>query len=138
MRGGYASAAAVVEDACPSRILRKRRRRGRVANLVGDVGTSVTDIPVHLAHDTNVLVTVQERVLLVPVGSAHAVGGSSLRCGAVGLQARIGKHDNQSPCVLVGRSDWVVLLGNELGEGGGRKRLGSCHCGWPRLGAWFV
>lgn len=52
--------------------------------LVGDVGSGVADIAVHLPHDPDMLVAVEQGVLLVAAGTtATAVDG------AVGLQAGI-------------------------------------------------
>jgi hypothetical protein len=62
------------------------RKADRTAsNLVRDVGPSITDISVHLPHDANVLVAVQQRVLLVP-DSAHSAGGVG---SLVGLETGI-------------------------------------------------
>lgn len=33
--------------------------------LMGDVGTSITDVAVHLPHDTNVFVTVKQGVFVI-------------------------------------------------------------------------
>lgn len=105
-------------------------QRGCVANLVGDVGPRIADVAVHLPHDTNVLVAVQERIFFVPVGGAHPVRRATLRGGTVGLEARIGKHNNQSPRILVRRCDGIMLLGDELGQSRGGERLGSYYgCG---------
>lgn len=54
---------------------------------MSDIRPGLTDIPVHLAHHTNMLVTVQQRVLLVTT-RATATGST------VGLQAGIGENDN--------------------------------------------
>jgi hypothetical protein len=37
----------------------------KLSNLVGDIRSCVTDIAIHLAHDTDVLVTVQQRIFLL-------------------------------------------------------------------------
>lgn len=85
--------------------------------LVSDIGTSLADIPVHLAHDTNVLVAVQQRVLLI-LRSGAATGGP------VGLQTGIGENDDQTLGVLVMRGNWDMLLCNELRQLGRGARLG--------------
>ena len=79
-----------------------------VSYLVGDVGSCIADVAVHLAHDSNVLVAVQQRVLLL----ARATS-SAMRC-LVRLEARIGEHDDQALGVLVRGRNGVSLLGNEL------------------------
>lgn len=75
--------------------------------LMGDIRSSLADIPVHLAHDTNVLVTVQQRVLFI-LSRTTAAGGP------VGLQAGVGKNHNQPLGVLVVRRNGDMLLRNEL------------------------
>lgn len=97
---------------------------GSVSNLVGDVGASVTDVSVHLAHDTNVLIAVEERVLFLSL-HAHAAGAAVGRL--VGLEAGVGEHHDEPLGVLVGRWDGHVLLGDELGQCRRRERLGACH-----------
>lgn len=90
--------------------------------LVCDIGTSVRDVAVHLAHDTNVLVAVEQRVLVI----LHAIP-AAVR-GLIRLQAGVREHDDQALGVLVILRDRDMLLGDELRESGRRKRLG--------LGAW--
>ena len=43
----------------------------------------------------------------------------------VGLEAGIGEDDDESLAVFVAIGNWDVLFGDELGEGGGRKRLSA-------------
>ena len=60
-------------------------------NLVSDVRPSITDVSVHLSHDTNVLVAVEQRIFLFLVrciATRSAVG-----C-FVRLEAGVGKDDN--------------------------------------------
>ena len=97
--------------------------RDKEPDLVSDVGSSITDITVHLAHDTNVLVAVEQRVLLVSDGAHPACGVRSL----VRLEAGIGEDYDEPLRVLVVRSNGNVLLCHQLGEGGRRQRLGSCE-----------
>lgn len=96
---------------------------GSVSNLVSDIGASVTDVSVHLTHNTNVFIAVEERVLLLALRT-HAAGAVR---GLVGLEAGIGEHHDEPLGVLVGRRDGHVLLCDELGEGRRRERLGACH-----------
>lgn len=97
---------------------------GSVSNLVSDIGASITDVSVHLAHDTNVLIAVEERVLLLSL-HAHAAGAAV--GGLVGLEAGVGEHHDEPLGVLVGRWNGHVLLCDELREGRRRERLGACH-----------
>ena len=78
--------------------------------LVGDIWASFADITVHLAHDTDVLITVQQRKLLI-LGSTTAAGDR-----LVGLQTGIGENHNQTLSVLVMGWNRNMLLRNKLGE----------------------
>lgn len=90
-----------------------------------DVGTSIADVTVHLTHDADVLVAVEQRVFLVAL-QAHAAAAAAAR-GLVRLEARIGEDDDQALCVLVAGGDGDMLLGHEPREGGRGKRLGACR-----------
>lgn len=90
-----------------------------ISYLVGDIRSGVADVSVHLPHDADVLVAVEQGVLLVAAGiAATAVDG------AVGLQTGIGEDDDQTLGVLVIGGDGDMLLGDKLGEFGRRTRLG--------------
>lgn len=89
---------------------------------MGNVGPRFADVPVHLAHDTNVLVTVEKGVFLFALDAQMT--GAGVR-GLVCFKARVRKDDNQALRVLVRRRDGDMLLGDKLGELGRRKRLGS-------------
>jgi len=91
------------------------------SNLVSDIRSCVTDVTIHFAHDTDVLVTVQQRVFLL----ALAAWSVAAKAGFVGLEAGIGEDDDQSLAVFVGGWDGDVLFGDELWEGWWRKRLRS-------------
>lgn len=95
-----------------------------LSNLVCDVRAGIANVPVHLAHDADVLVAIEERVLLLPLHS-HATN-AAVR-SLVGLQAGVGQDDDQAPRVLVSRWDGRMLLGHQLGQLRGRERLGSCR-----------
>jgi hypothetical protein len=84
--------------------------------LVRDIWSGIADVAVHLAHDTDMLVTIEERVLLVTLLTWSAATMGSL----VSLETRIGQNYNQSLCVLVRAGDWDMLLSNELWERWGR------------------
>lgn len=87
-----------------------------------DVGSRITNVAVHLAHNTDVLIAVQEGVFLIALaGSAVAVRGF------VGLETRVGEHDDEAFAVLVRRGNRSMLLRNELRELWWGERLGSCH-----------
>lgn len=91
---------------------------------MGDVGTGITDVPVHLAHNTNVLITVEQRVLILTV---HAIAASTAVRRLVRLKTGIGQDNNEPLGVLVGGRDRRALLSNQLREGRRRKRLRSCE-----------
>lgn len=84
---------------------------------MGDVGTSITNVPIHLAHDTDVLIAVEQRVLVLTVAA-----GASVR-SLVRLKTGIGQDDDQTLRVLVSGRDGGALLGNQLRQRGGRERL---------------
>lgn len=76
-------------------------------NLVGNVWPCVTDVSIHLSHDADVFIAVQERVLFV---SYHAIA-STMR-GFIRFEAGIGQDDDHALGVFVGRSDGNTLLCN--------------------------
>lgn len=83
-----------------------------MSHLVGDVWAGVADISIHLSHDANMLVAVEEGVLLLALNT-HAAGptvGSLVR-----LEAGMRENDNQPLGVLVGGCDGKMLLGYKLG-----------------------
>lgn len=98
------------------------------ANLVGDVRPGLADVAVHLAHDADVLVGVQQRVLLLAAvrgtSGSSAAAAAAVR-GAVGLEAGVGEDDDEALAVLVLGGDGDVLLCDELGQFGRRAGLGS-------------
>lgn len=82
-----------------------------------DVGSRFADVAIHFAHDANVLVAVQERVLLFAL-DAHMAGTGVRRL--VGLEAGMGEDNNEAPRVLVCGGNWDMLFGDELGQLRGR------------------
>ena len=108
-------------------------------NLVGNIGACIADVAIHLAHDTDVLVTVprenwptnqrswilpvQQRVFLL-ARAAWSIRVSAI-AGFVGLETGIGEDDDQSLRIFVGGRNWDMLFGDELGEGWRWERLGS-------------
>jgi hypothetical protein len=83
---------------------------------MGYVGSGITDVTAHFAHDTNVLIAVQQRVFFFFAARLAAAVGCT-----VGLEAGIRKDYNQSFRVLVTGGNGHVLLGNKPGEFGRRK-----------------
>lgn len=87
---------------------------------MGDVGAGITNVPVHLSHDTNVLVAVEQRVLILAV---HPGAAGTAVGGLVRLETGIGQDYDESLRVFVGGGDGCVLLRNQLRQRGRRKRL---------------
>ena len=94
-----------------------------VSNLVGDIGSGITDIATHLAHDADVLITVQQRVLLLALCAGSAI--STIEDGLVGFETGVGEDDDQALGVFVGGWNGDMLLCDELGKGWRRERLCS-------------
>jgi len=92
-----------------------------------DVWTSIADIAVHLAHHTDMLVTVEQRVLVV----LGAITPTNSMRRLVGLEACIGQDYDQALGVLVTAGNRYVLLGDQLREAGRRQRLclRACEAG---------
>lgn len=78
---------------------------------MSDVWSGITNVPVHLPHNPNMLITVQKRVLFVLY---HAT--TAAMTGPVRFKTGIGENDNQPLCVFVGGRYGSVLFGHELGE----------------------
>lgn len=76
--------------------------------LVGDVGTSIADIAVHLTHHSDVLIAVEQRILVVFGAGAT----SAAMCRFVSLETRVRQHDYEALRVFVSGGDGVCLLGN--------------------------
>lgn len=76
---------------------------------MSDVRSCITNVSVHLPHDANMLVAVEERVLLVPDHATSTAVGSF-----VGLETCIGEHNNQPLSIFVVGSNGSMLLCNEL------------------------
>lgn len=78
-------------------------------HLMSDVRSCIADVSIHLPHDADMLVAVEQRVLFV---LDHATT-TAVR-GFVGFETRIGEHDNQPLRVFVTGCDDRVLFGDEL------------------------
>jgi hypothetical protein len=87
-------------------------RRG-IAHLVGDIRARLADVPVHLPHDPDVFIAVEERILLFT--STAAAMRRTVR-----FQASVRQYDDEAFSALIIGGDWDVLFGDELGEFGGR------------------
>lgn len=93
------------------------------SDLVCDIWPGVTDVPVHLPHDANMFIAVEERIFFFALDAIAA--STSMGC-LVSLETCVRKHNDQSLAVLVGGSDRYVLFRNELRKRGGRERLRAC------------
>ena len=84
---------------------------------MGDVRAGLADVAAHLAHDSDVVIAVQqvELVLAAARTTAHTVRG------LVRLKGGGTQHDDQALGVLVAAGDGLVLLGHELGQVGRRQ-----------------
>ena len=94
-----------------------------VTNLMGDVGSCIADVSVHLSHHTNMLIAIQQRVLVL----LHTIASHPMR-GLVRLKACIRQHDDQSLGVFVAAGDGHMLLGHQLWKTGRRQRLRLSSC----------
>lgn len=82
---------------------------------MGNIRPSLTDVSVHLAHHTDMLVAVEQRVFLITVGAAApAVRGTE------GFQACMRQDDDQTLGLLIVGGDGDVLLGDQLRQLGRR------------------
>lgn len=74
-----------------------------------DIWPCITNVPVHLPHDPNMLITVKKRVFFVLYDAA-----STGMTGFVRFETRIGENNNQPLCVFVVGRYGDVLFGHEL------------------------
>lgn len=89
---------------------------------MSNVRSGVTDVATHLAHDANVFIAVQQRVLvLLAAGLGPAVG-----C-AVGFQAGVGQDHNQSLGIFITGCNGHMLFGHQARQFG--RGEGLCSCG---------
>lgn len=86
---------------------------------MGDIRPSLTDIPVHLAHHTDVLIAIEQRVFLIPTRAIATTMGSPI-C----LQTGMREDDNQALCLLVIGRNRDMLFSDQLRQLGRRTRLG--------------
>lgn len=87
------------------------------SNLVSDIRSSLAYVPVHLAHNSNMFVTVEKRIFLLSL-DAHVT--SACVGGFVGFETGMRQNNNQAPRVSVGRRYGDMLLCDELRELGRR------------------
>ncbi len=83
---------------------------GKNLNLVCNVRSGIANVAVHLAHHTDMLVTVEQRVFLL----ALATGSIATETGLVSLKTGIRENDDQSLRIFIGRRDRNMLFGDEL------------------------
>jgi len=95
-RGVQESKEALPRDQCHVDWSLEEARFART-NLMRDIWSSITDIAVHLPHDTDVFVTVEQRVLLI----FQRATSPTMRC-SVGLQASIGQNHYQALGIFIG------------------------------------
>ena len=74
-----------------------------------DIWSCFTNVPVHLPHDPNMLITVQERVFFVLDNAAT----TAMR-GFVRFETRIGEDNNQPLGIFVGGRYGRVLFSHKL------------------------
>ena len=79
------------------------------ADLMGNVGSRFTDIPVHFSHYADMLITIQKGMLLV-----SDVAGSPCVRGLVCFQAGVGQDNDEPLCIFVGRRNGGVLIRNKF------------------------
>jgi hypothetical protein len=82
---------------------------------MGDVWTSITNVSIHLAKNSDVLIAVEERILILAM---HARPARASMRGLVSLEAGIGQHHNKTLRVLIGGWDRSVLFSYQLWQGG--------------------
>lgn len=82
-----------------------------------DIRTGITDIAVHLSHDANVLVAVEQRVLVILDAITPGMHG------LVGLEAGIGQDDDEASAVVVTTGDGNMLFSDQLREAWWWQRL---------------
>jgi len=95
-----------------SGLVDRRIEQGEEA-LVGDIRTRLADVTIHLAHDPNVFIAVEERILLFTAATA------AMR-RTVRFQAGVRQYDDEAFGAPVVRGDRDVLFSDKLGEFGGR------------------
>lgn len=78
---------------------------------MGNVGSGIADVAVHLAHDPDMLVAVQQRVLFI--STRHAWSGWRAMRGLVSFETSIREHDDQALGALIGRWNWDMLVCSE-------------------------
>ena len=82
-----------------------------------DIGSCITNVSIRLSHDTDMLVTVEQGVLVVLDAIASTV------CRLVCLEAGIRQHDDQPLAVFIATRDRHVLFSDQLREARGWQRL---------------
>jgi hypothetical protein len=91
------------------------------SNLVSDIWSGIADIAIHLPHDANMFVRIEETILLLSLPTWSI----ATETGLVGLETGIGEDNDQALRVFIGGRDRNVLLSRQLWEGWRWCRLGS-------------
>jgi hypothetical protein len=91
------------------------------SNLVSDIWSGIADIAIHLPHDANMFVRIEETILLLSLSTWSI----ATETGLVGLETGIGEDNDQALRVFIGGRDRNVLLSRQLREGWRWCRLGS-------------
>lgn len=89
-------------------------------DLMRDIRPSIADVAVHLAHDADVLIAVEQGVFLVTDAIATTAMGSF-----VGLEAGVRQDHDHALGIFIGRSDRDMLFGDQLWKGEWWARLCS-------------
>jgi hypothetical protein len=87
-----------------------------------DIWAGVTDVSIHFPHDSNMFITVEQRVFLLSGSTSSTPMSSPIR-----LETCIRQHDDQSLRVFVVCWNGNMLLRDKSRQFGRRERLGSCR-----------
>ena len=94
-----------------------------------NIRSRIAYVAVHFAHDSDMFVTVEKRILFLTLTS-HAIGATAMG-GLVGLEAGIGEDNDKPLAVLIAIGNGYMLFSDKLRKSGRRKRLGALglrHC----------
>lgn len=78
---------------------------------MSDVRASITDVSVHLSHNPDVLIAVEERVL---VFSLHTHSARAAVRSLVSFKTGIGEHDDKAFGGFISWGNGSMLLGHKL------------------------
>lgn len=89
--------------------------------LMGYIRSGIADVTIHLAHDANMLIRIQQAIFLL----ALAAWPVAAEAGLVSLETCIREDDDQSLRVFIGGWDRSMLLCHQVRKRWRRCRLGS-------------